>query len=110
MVFLDAINRVMRLNGIIRGDTDLITTFSDTAHNASLNIAIVAIQDELGDLVADKLIPYEKGSSTITLVSGTRTYTLASDLTRLYAVPKFYDSVNNRMIYEYSGGQERQGL
>ena len=106
MTFLECVNRVLRLNAVIRGDTDTVTTFSDTAHNATLNLAIVAIQDELGDLVADKMIPYEKGAGTTTLATNTRTATLASDFTRFYGEPHFYDSTGNRQIYEYPGGQE----
>lgn len=107
MTFLEAVNRVLRVNGIIRGDTDTVSTFSDTAHNATLNLAIVAIQDELGSLVAERLIPYEFASSTVTLVSGTRTYSLASDFIRFYGSAFFYDSNGNREIYEYSGGREK---
>lgn len=97
----------MRLNGIIRGDTDTVSTFSDTAHNATLNLAIVSIQDELGDLIAERIIPYEMASGTVTLVSGTRTYALASDFIRFYGKAFFYDSGSNREIFEYSGGRER---
>lgn len=105
MTFLEAVNRVMRLAGIIRGDTDPIQTFNDTAHNATLNLAIVAIQDELGDLVADKMIPYELASSTINLVAGTRTYPLASDFIRFYGNAFFYRSASNFELYEYPGGR-----
>lgn len=60
MNFLSAVNRVLRTNNIIRGDDDAITTFSDTQHNATLNLALIAIQDELTETVADRLISYEK--------------------------------------------------
>lgn len=100
-------NRVLRLNAIIRGDTDTVATFNDTAHNATLNLAIVAIQDELGDLVAGKLIPYELASGTVTLVSGTRTYALASDFIRFYGGAFFLDSSSSREIFTYPGGRER---
>jgi hypothetical protein len=105
--FLEGVTRVLRLNGIIRGDTDAPTSFSDTAHNASMNIAIVAIQDELATLVADRLIPFEKTSSTLTLANGTRTYSLDSQFVNFYGNPHFYDSTGNRIIPEYPGGQEQ---
>lgn len=105
MTFLEAVNRVMRLSGIIRGDTDTVSTFNDTAHNATLNLAIVCIQDELGDLISDKMIPYEMGSGTVTLVAGTRTYSLASDFIRFYGNAFFYRSASNFEIYEYPGGR-----
>ena len=103
--FLDAVNRILRLNAVIRGDTDPITTFSDTAHNASLNLAVVAVQDELTKLIADKLIPKERSTSgSVTLTTNTRTYDLASDFIRFYGLPHFYNAAANRQIYEYSGG------
>ena len=95
----------MRVNGIIRGDTDTVLTFSDTAHNATLNLAIVAIQDELGDLIADKLIPYELAAGTITLVSGVRTYALASDFIRFYGNAFFKNANSNLEVYEFAGGR-----
>lgn len=104
--FLEAVTRVLRLNAILRGDTDAPASFSDTNHNASMQIAILAIQDELASLVADKLIPFEKGSSTITLASGTRTYSLESTFLNFYGFPHFYDSTDNRIIPMYPGGQE----
>lgn len=105
MDFLAAVNRVLRLNAVIRGDSDLVSTFSDTAHNATLNLAIVAIQDELGDLVADRLIPYELASGTVTIVAGTPTYALASDFIRLYGRAFFLNGT--REIFEYPGGREK---
>ena len=109
--FLGCVNRILRSNAIIRGDTDTISTFNDTAHNASLNLAIVATQNELAYLISDRLIPSErKTSGTVTSVSGTRTYALASDFTRFYGIPHFYDSSGNRQIYEYPGGLERLQL
>lgn len=107
MTLLQCVNRILRLNAILRGDTDEISTFSDTQHNASLNLAIVAVQNELVRLVADRLLPYERQTSgTVTLATGTRTYSLASDFTRFYGIPHFYDSDGNRQIYEFPGGLE----
>lgn len=108
MTFLEAVNRILRLNAIIRGDTDGVSTFSDTQHNASLNIAIVAVQDELTRLVAERLIPKERSTSgSITLSTNARTYDLASNFTRFYGVPHFYRSSENVQIYEYPGGLEK---
>lgn len=105
MTLLQCVNRILRLNAILRGDTDEITTFSDTQHNASLNLAIVCTQNELVRLVADRTIPSERQTSgTITLATGTRTYDLAASFTQFYGVPHFYDSGANRQIYEYPGG------
>lgn len=106
--FIDAVNRVMRINHIIKGDDDNITTFADTQHAADIEIAQIAIQQELTDLVANKLLGYEKASSSISLVTGTRTYALANDFVRFYGTnPSFYDSTDNDRIYELKGGLDK---
>lgn len=106
MNFLGAVNRVLRSNGIIKGDDDAVTTFSDLQHNATLNIAQIAIQAELNSLISDNLIPYEKTSGTIVTVSGTRSYALAADFIRFYGDPALlYNSADNRQIFEYPGGE-----
>lgn len=108
MQFLDTVNRILRQNAIIRGDTDTVSTFSDTQHNASVQLAIVAVQDELVKLVSDRLIPYErKTTGSVSLVAATRTYALAADFIRFYGVAHFYRSSNNELIGEYPGGLER---
>lgn len=108
MTLLECVNRILRLNAIIRGDTDTVSTFSDTAHNASLNIAILAIQEEIIRLIARRLIPKERNTSgNILFVAGNRTYDLASDFIRFYGIPHFYSSTDNRQLFEYSGGLER---
>ena len=106
MTLLEAVTRILRQNAILRGDTDAPTSFADTNHNASMQLAIVAIQDETAALLSERLIPYEKTSSTITLANGTRTYALAADFVNFYGDPLFYDSTDNRMIPHYPGGQE----
>jgi len=103
--FIDAVNRVMRINHIIKGDDDNITTFSDTQHAADIEIAQIAIQSELVELVASKLIGYEKSSNSITLATSTRTYALQTDFIRFYGSnPSFYDATDNQRIYELKGG------
>ena len=73
MIFLDAVNRIMRITGIIRGDVDAITTFSDLQHGASINLAMIAVQDTFTDLMAFYDFPAERASGSITLLNGTRT-------------------------------------
>lgn len=106
MNFLDCVNRILRLNGKIRGDDDDITTFQDTAHNAAIQIAQIAVQDELSSLISDRLIDYELAEGTITTVAGTRTYALAADFIRFAGHPSLYNATANRKIDEYPGGRE----
>jgi len=108
MTFLECINRILRMNAVIRGDTDTVATFSDVAHNASLNIGIVCVQNELIKLIADRLIPKERSTSgTVTFATDTRVYNLAAAFTRFYGNPHFYRAAENRQIYEYTGGLEQ---
>jgi hypothetical protein len=110
MTFLECVTRILRQNAILRGDTDAPSSFSDTNHNASMQLAIVAVQDELTSLTAERLIPYEKTSATITLAASTRTYSLESDFVNFYGHPHFFDATDNRLILMYPGGQENLQL
>ena len=107
MTFLEAINRVLRTTGIIKGDDDNILTFTDVQHNATLNLAQIAIQNELNSLVADMLIPYERATGTITTVAGTRTYSLDPTFVRFWGTPLLYNSADNRQMYMYDEDQLR---
>lgn len=105
--FVDGVNRLLRINNIITGDDDNISDFTDTQHAASISLAQIAIQDELSEIVSERLIPYEKASATISLVTSTRTYALETNFVRFYgAHPSFYDSTDNIRIYEYKGGED----
>ena len=108
MTFLEAVVRVMRAEGILRGDTDEPTTFSDLQHNATMSLAKLAIQDELTELIADQVIPYEHaGTGSIVTVSGTRSYSLPSDFVRMFGRGVLYESSSNIILDEYPGGEAR---
>lgn len=104
--FLDAVNRVLRSNGIIKGDDDNISTFSDAQHNATLNIAQIAIQDELVELTSDRLIPLEKAEGTITTSAGVRSYDLETDFVQFFGKALLYCAADNRQLFEYPGGEK----
>jgi len=104
--FLNGVNRLLRINNIIKGDDDNITTFDDTQHASDIELAQLAIQDELGEIVSERLIPYEKTSDSISLVTGTRTYSLASDFVRFFGYGTFYDATENVRIFQLKGGEE----
>jgi hypothetical protein len=104
--FLDAVNQVLRRDGIIRGDDDALTTFTDTTHNATSQIAQIAVQDEISSLISDGLLNYQHKTSTITLQTGQRSYNLAGDFISLWGEPPFfYDVVQNVHIFEWPGGE-----
>lgn len=108
MTFIDAVNRILRTQGFIRGDTDTLVTFADTNHNATSNICQIAIQNEIIDLDSNRFLAYEKAASTVTLATGTRTYALQTNFTRLIGDPGFFlDSTQNYQIFEYPGGEDK---
>lgn len=105
MTFLESVVRIFRSLAIIRGDTDAPTSFSQTQLNAELQIAQLAVQNELITLIAKRLIPKErKTSGAITTVIGQAEYNLATDFIRLYGNPHFKNTSGNYDIFEYSGG------
>lgn len=105
MTFLEAVNRIFRINGLIRGDTDAVTSFTQTQHNASLQVAQIAVQDELIDLAADRLIDYEREEGTISTAQGTRVYDLPTNF-RAFEFPWFIDATTKK-VYEYPGGLKK---
>lgn len=88
--FVDAVNRVMRLEGILRGDDDNISDFTSTQHAASIEFAKIAIQDELGWLSYQVDLPYEQTTGTVTLGTDTRLASMPTDFLRFTDEAKLY--------------------
>lgn len=108
MLFIDAVNRILRINGFIRGDTDPIASFSDTQHSATMQQIQIAIQSELLDLDSVGLIPSERVETTLQLIAHQRVYTLPSNFARLYGNPPyFFDNITLSAMLEYSGGENQ---
>lgn len=112
MTFLEAVNRVLRLEGVIMGDDDDLTSFSDSQHAATGSMARLAIQAQLADLISDQTIPFEKTQDTITTAASTRTYSLASDFIRFQNA--FIEKVENSQVTTkvpaYPGGETQLRL
>ena len=117
--FLDTVNRVMRINTVIGADDDDLTSFDDTQHVATLQIAKIAIQSTLTELTSDRIIPYEEADGTITTVgsdtlsSATRVYDLPADFIRFKGEKPFLlkldasSNSENTVVNEYPGGEEK---
>lgn len=107
MTLIQAIARIMRIEGIIRGDTDAPTTLSDLQHGATINQAAIAVQDELVEIASDVMLPYEKTTTgSISTVASTRSYALAADFVRFVGRPMLYCSADNFEMFEFPGGEE----
>lgn len=109
MTFLSCVNRILTLNGIIRGDTDPLTAFTDTNHASTSAIAQIAVQTEITELSSKGELPYlHKTTGSISLATGTRSYALAADFIQIWATnPFFFDATLNVQIFEYPGGEEQ---
>ena len=88
MNFLQAVNRVLRSNGILRGDDDDLTAFAQTQHAATSSLAQISIQDQLGSLVSDQFITFEEATADLTMVQDQRLYSLPSDFIRFQEEPR----------------------
>ena len=111
--FLTAVNDILTQDGILAGDDDDITSFSSQQHVASIRKARLAVRNELADLMVDELFPYERASTTITTVAGTRTYATPTGFTRfederpwLIEVESTGES-KSTLITEFPGGEDR---
>lgn len=98
------------MEGVILGDDDDLTSFTDTQHAATQSMARIAIQSQLADLVSDGFIPYEENNTTLTTTANTRAYSLASDFQRF--VDMFIDKLGSdnkpeRRILVYPGGEKQ---
>lgn len=107
--FLDAVNRILRINTLIRGDDDNVTTFSDTQHAANIQLAMISVQDELIELSAgpEHLLDLEFATGTLTTSNGQRIYSLASNFIRFSEKALFYDASRNYHLPEFPGGRRR---
>lgn len=83
MTFLEAVNRVLRSSGVIRGDDDDLLSFSETQHAANSSLAQIAIQDQLISLVSLDILPLEEETGTFEYVSGQRVYQLPSNFVKM---------------------------
>lgn len=107
MTFLESVVRIFRSLAIIRGDTDAPSSFASTQLNAELQLAQIAIQNELINLISMRMIPKErKTTGSISLVANTAEYDLATDFIRLYGKPHFTNTTSKYEIFEYPGGLE----
>lgn len=95
--FVDAVNRILRIEGILRGDDDTISDFTSTQHAASIEFAKIAVQDEIAWVTQceDINVPYERTSGTVTTTASTASYSLASDFLRLTSEKRMWKVTNS---------------
>jgi hypothetical protein len=103
---LNATNEVLKRVNEIAGDAGLLTTLTDSARQHVIDIAIQVVNEGIVALYAttDIAQPQEQKEGTLTLATGTREYTLATDLVQLRF--PFIDRTNGQYITEYPGSYD----
>lgn len=104
---LNCVNEIFKRVSLIAGDANALTSLTDSARQVDIDIAVQVVNEGTDSLysVCDLPFPSGQGSSTITLVTSTRAYSLASDLNRLRW--PLIDKTNTQFIFEYPGGYNR---
>lgn len=101
---LDSVNAIFRRTSLITGDAGALSTLTDSARQVWVDKAVQIVNEGIDELysAAQVSLPNEQGESTLTLVAGTRAYTLATDLVQMRW--PMIDKTNNQLIEEYPGG------
>lgn len=101
---LNSVNEILKRVSVISGDAGALTSLADSPRQVAIDIAVQVVNEGIDDLyaVTDIAHPNEQAESTMTLVTSTRAYTLASDLIQLRY--PMIDKTNNQYIGEYPGG------
>ena len=106
---LTAVNDVLNRTGIISA-SGTVSSLTNSGKQVYIDL-IVQIWNETIDYTCNQMgIPHigETGSSTVTLVNGTREYTLPSDLVQIRW--PLVDTTNGHYIWEWPGGYERMRI
>ncbi len=101
---LNGVNEILKRVGLVAGDAGTLTTLTDNARQTAIDTAVQVINEGIDALYAasPEAQPNEQGESTLTLVAGTRAYSLATDLVQMRW--PLIDKTNSQTIEEYPGG------
>lgn len=101
---LQAVNEVSKRVGLFHGDSNAFTSLTSTSKQRTIDILVQVINEGIDELysVTGEAKPLEGAEATISLVTGQRSYALASDLHSLHF--PFIDKTNTQYIYEHPGG------
>lgn len=101
---LQAINEIFKRSALIAGDAGALTSLTDSARQVSIDQAVQVVNEGIDELYTTSSVPQpnEQSESSISLVAGTRAYTLASDLIQLRW--PIIDKTNTQFLFQYPGG------
>ncbi len=100
---LDAVNEVFKRANLIQGDAAALTTLTDSSRQHPIDVAIQVINEGIDELYSASHVelPSEQAEATITLVNGTRSYPLNSNLTKM--IFPLIDKTNTEFIAKFPG-------
>lgn len=106
---LNAVNEIFRRVGMIQGDARLLTSLTDQARQRAIDVAVQVVNEGIDELYSVTGVSPSSGQdeSTFTLATGTRSYSLASDLVRIKYYPGnvlAIDKTNAQFIFPYPEG------
>lgn len=101
---LNCVNEILKRTSNIAGDAGALSSLTDSPRQVLIDLSVQVVNEGIDDLYAatDIAQPSEQAESTLTLVTSTRAYTLASDLIQIRY--PMIDRTNNQYIGEYPGG------
>lgn len=101
---LNGVNEVLKRTGILSGSTGELASLTDSARQNYIDVAVQVLNEVVEEIyeTADVPLPNEQAEGTITLVTGTKNYALASDLVQLRW--PLIDKTNNQYITPFPGG------
>lgn len=104
---LNCVNEIFKRVGLIHGDSAALISLTSTARQRSIDVSKQIVNEGIDELYSVSALPMpkEQAESTITLVTGDRSYTLATDLVQIRW--PFIDKTNNQYITRFPGDYNR---
>lgn len=110
MNLLQGVNRVLKRARLIQGESAELAALTSTAFQTEVDSVIDAWNEVIRYVYEhdniDKALPHDTTEGTITLVTGTREYSLASDFEKMSS-EVLVDQTNGYQVYPYPGGYKR---
>jgi hypothetical protein len=103
---LNGVNDVLKRLNHIKGNSGELTSLTDSQRQVVIDLTIQAWNECIIDLYdsINEPLPNELSTTNITLATGTRDYSLPTDLVQIRW--PLHDKTNGRYIDEYPGGYE----
>lgn len=103
---LNAVNEVGKRAAWIAGDAGLLTSLTDSGRQSFIDQTVQIVNEGISELYTASEVaqPNEQAESTVTLVTSTRAYSLATDLVQLRWPLR--DKTNSQFMVEMPGGYD----